>query len=263
MNKSNDKNLIKGSFKFFIIYIFFSNYFASDCLASEYPNRILFVGNSYLYYNDSIHNHVERLLIEHYRDDDIVTKSATIGGSKLHNHNIDHFLNPENLQLDKQIDLLIMQGGSTEVTTPESRAQFSATAVKFSNKAHRLGIKTALYMTHAYLENDKRYEPNLIEKIKKAYYEAGMRSDSLVIPVGLAYEIAYQENPKIKLHHPDGTHPGLLGTYLGACTVFAIITNASPEGLSYNYLNRISDEDRLFLQRIAWKAYLQNKNLSK
>ena len=251
-------NNIKGSFKLFIIFIFFSN-----SLASEYPNRILFVGNSYLYYNDSIHNHVERLLIEHYRDDDIVTKSETIGGSKLHNHNIDHLLNHENLQLDKQVDLLIMQGGSTEVTTPELRAQFSETAVKFSNKAHRLGIKTALYMTHAYLENDKRYEPNLIEKIKKAYYEAGMRSDSLVIPVGLAYEIAYQENPKIKLHHPDGTHPGLLGTYLGACTVFAIITNSSPEGLSYNYLNKISDEDRLFLQKIAQKAYLKNKYLLK
>ena len=247
---------IKSSIKLFIILVFFSNY-----LVSENLNRILFVGNSYLYYNDSIHNHTERLLIEYYKDNGIVTKSATIGGSKLHNHNIDHLLNPENLQSDKQVDLLIMQGGSTEVKTPESRTKFSETAVKFSNKAHRLGIKTALYMTHAYLENDKRYEPDLIEKIKKTYYEAGMRSDSLVIPVGLAYEIAYEENSKIKLHHPDGTHPGLLGTYLGACTVFAIITNSSPEGLLYNYFNRISDEDRNFLQKIAWKAYLKNKNL--
>ena len=245
---------IKDSFKFFIIFIFFSN-----SIASEYPNRILFVGNSYLYYNDSIHNHVKRLLVEHYKKDDIVTKSATIGGSRLHNHNIEHLLNHENLQLDKQIDLLIMQGGSAEVTTPESRAKFSETTVKFSSKAHKLGIKTALYMTHAYLENDKRYEPNLIKKIEKTYYEAGKKSDSLVIPVGLAYEMAYQENPKIKLHHPDGTHPGLLGTYLGACTVFATITNSSPEGLSYNYLGRISDDDRVFLQKIAWKAYLENK----
>ena len=152
-----------------------------------------------------------------------------------------------------------MQGGSAEVTTPESRKKFSETAVKFSSKAHKLGIKTALYMTHAYLENDKRYEPNLIKKIEKTYYEAGIKSNSLVIPVGLAYEMAYQENPKIKLHHPDGTHPGLLGTYLGACTVFATITNSSPEGLSYNYLGRVSDDDRVFLQKIAWKAYLENK----
>ena len=248
------KNIINASFKLFFIFLFFSN-----TLGAEYPKRILFVGNSYLYYNDSVHNHVERLLIEHYNDNEIITKSATIGGSKLHNHNIDHLLNHENLQLDKSIDLLIMQGGSIEVTTPERRENFSETAVRFSNKAHRLGIKTALYMTHAYLEKDKRYEPNLIKKIKKTYYEAGKRSDSLVIPVGLAYEIAYQENPQIRLHHQDGTHPGLLGTYLGACTVFTIVTNSSPEGLSYNYLNKISDQDRLFLQKIAWKAYLKNK----
>jgi hypothetical protein len=28
------------------------------------PQRVLFVGNSYLYYNDSLHNHVERMAIE-------------------------------------------------------------------------------------------------------------------------------------------------------------------------------------------------------
>ena len=53
----------------------------SGLLIAEYPKRILFVGNSYLYYNDSVHNHVERMLIEHYEDEDIITKSATIGGS--------------------------------------------------------------------------------------------------------------------------------------------------------------------------------------
>jgi CII-binding regulator of phage lambda lysogenization HflD len=54
---------IKDSFKFFIIFIFISN-----TIASEYPNRILFVGNSYLYYNDSIHNHVKRLLMAGLRE---------------------------------------------------------------------------------------------------------------------------------------------------------------------------------------------------
>tara|TARA_Y100001970_G_scaffold267105_1_gene356607 strand:- start:1905 stop:2660 length:756 start_codon:yes stop_codon:yes gene_type:complete len=241
--------------KLFLIIIF------SYHLSSEHPDRILFVGNSYLYYNDSVHNHVEKLLIEHYSDKDIVTKSATIGGSKLHNHNLDHLLNYKNLQLDKPLNLLILQGGSTEVKSEKSRKKFLETTVRFSNKAKRLGIKTALYMTHAYLDIDKRYEPYLIEKIKKTYYDAGKASDSLVIPVGLAYEIAYKENTKIRLHHPDGTHPGLLGTYLAACTVFSVITNSSPEGLSYNYLKRISDEDRLFLQKIAWRAYLMNKEL--
>ena len=239
--------------KIFLIILF------SNILLGEYPKRILFVGNSYLYYNDSIHNHVERMLIEHYEDEDIITKSATSGGSRLHNHNIEHLLNYNNLQLDRQIDLLIMQGGSKEVTTLELRSKFSKTAVNFSKKAQRMGIKTALYMTHAYLDNDPRYEPNLINKIELAYYDAGEKSNSSVIPVGLAYEMAYEERPNIKLHHPDGTHPSLLGTYLGSCVVFASITGSSPEGLKYNYLDQISDEDLQFLKKIAWKAHLMHK----
>ena len=89
-------------------------------VADTHPKRILFIGNSYLYYNDSIHNHVKRMLVEHYNDNEITTKSATIGGSRLHNHNVDHLLNHKNLQLDQQIDLLIMQGGSGEVMTSKS-----------------------------------------------------------------------------------------------------------------------------------------------
>ena len=249
---------LRAPIKFIFILIFFSNVAIADDI-----KKILFVGNSYLYYNDSVHNYTERLLIEYYEDEEIVTKSATIGGSKLRNHNIDHLLNYKNLQLDEQIDLLIMQGGSYEVISQKSREKFAKTASEYSAKAQKLGIRTALYMTHAYLKNYRRYEPNLIEKIKKTYYEAGKKSDSLVIPVGLAYEIAYQKNPEIKLHHPDGTHPGLLGTYLAACTVFAVITNKSPEGLIFNYLDRISDQDRIFLQRIAWEAYLENSQYFK
>ena len=73
--------------------------------------------------------------------------------------------------------------------------------------------------------------------------------------MGLAYEIAYKERPNIKLHHVDGTHPSQLGTYLGAATVFASVTGKSPEGLEFDYYGAINDEDRVFLQKIAWKAY--------
>ena len=32
------------------------------------PSRILFVGNSYLYYNDSLHNHVKRMAAEKFAE---------------------------------------------------------------------------------------------------------------------------------------------------------------------------------------------------
>ena len=69
---------LRAPIKFILILIFFSNVAIADDI-----KKILFVGNSYLYYNDSVHNYTERLLIEYYEDEEIVTKSATIGGSKL------------------------------------------------------------------------------------------------------------------------------------------------------------------------------------
>jgi len=60
------------------------------------PKSILFVGNSYLYYNDSLHNHFKRIVEEknpNY-DGSSNVKSSTIGGSRLkHIFVIDLFLN--------------------------------------------------------------------------------------------------------------------------------------------------------------------------
>ena len=35
-------------------------------LKNKTPERVLYIGNSYLYYNDSLHNHVRRMLDEIY-----------------------------------------------------------------------------------------------------------------------------------------------------------------------------------------------------
>ena len=74
----------------------------------------------------------------------------------------------------------------------------------------------------------------------------------LVIPVGIAFENAYIEKPKIKLHkHYDGNHPSLLGTYLAAAVVFSSVTQKSPKNIKYNYYDAIGDLDIQFLQKIA------------
>ena len=229
------------------------------CLFTNASEKIIFVGNSYLYYNDSVHNHVEDLLREHFQDESIDTKLTAIGGSKLQHHNIDQILNHKNFNLDKPADKIIFQGGSSEVITAKSRENFRLTAKNYSEKAQAMGIDTYLYMTHAYRDSDIRYEENLIEKIKLAYYEAGEISNSTVIPVGIAFEIAYRKNPNIKLHLPDGTHPTMLGTYLASATVFTTLTEESPEGLMYDYMGRVSAKDRIFLQKVAWEAHLQNE----
>ena len=109
-------------------------------------------------------------------------------------------------------------------------------------------------MTHAYVKPHKDFEDNQIRVIEDIYTKVGKENNVLVIPVGLAFDIAYQEFPDIKLHQDDGTHPNLKGTYLAACTVFASIYGKSPIGLKYDYYGAIDEEDKILLQEIADKA---------
>ena len=90
---------------------------SASCLFANASEKILFVGNSYLYYNDSVHNHVENLLREHYENESVVTKLTAIGGSKLQHHSIDQILNYKNFNLDKPVGKIIFQGGSSLVIT--------------------------------------------------------------------------------------------------------------------------------------------------
>lgn len=246
--------------KHFFIYFLFSTFivYASDShpysLKNKSPERVLYIGNSYLYYNDSLHNHVRRMLEEIYPNeiDTSNYKSVTISGSRSWHHNIGHPLNHKNIGADKPFQLVIFQGGSGETNTKSERKIFLNEVEKVVNKIHQSGAEAALYMIHAYVDPHEKANPQMIEDIKKMYIDAGKKNNALVIPVGIAFENAYKMKPNIKLHKSfDGSHPSMLGTYLASCVVFASITQKSPKGIKYNYFNEVSDADKIFLQNIA------------
>ena len=72
-----------------LIVIISNNIIALDIdvkeLKNKSPERVLYIGNSYLYYNDSLHNHVRRMLEEEYSKEIDRTnyKMVTISGSRL------------------------------------------------------------------------------------------------------------------------------------------------------------------------------------
>ena len=181
-----------------------------------------------------------------------VYKSATIGGSKLSHHNLDHLLDSKNIGVENNFELVILQGGSSESLSETSRRAFYSQVKEKVKKIRAKGGEAALYMTHAYVKPHKAYDPKMINHIRDTYLKAGNDNSVLVIPVGLAFARAYEQQPGLKLHKAfDGTHPSLLGTYLASCVVFASIFNTSPVGLDYDYFDVISDQDKMFLQRIA------------
>ena len=241
-----------------LILLYSNSIFALDVeitsLDNKTPERVLYIGNSYLYYNDSLHNHVRRMLDEVYESEIDTTnyKSVTISGSRSWHHDIDHSLNYKNLGVKKPFQLVIFQGGSGETNTVNERNIFSDEVSKIVKKIQYAGAEAALYMIHAYVEPHEDTDPRMIEDIKQMYIDAGNKNDALVIPVGIAFENAYKAQPNIKLHkHYDGTHPNILGTYLASCVVFSSITHLSPLNIQYSYFGEISDVDKKFLQKIA------------
>ena len=226
-------------------------------LGLDMPKQVLFVGNSYLYYGDSMHNHVVRLAKDADKENakEYKYKSATISGSYLWHHNIESHLKPNALGLKKPFDVVILQGHSTAQTTPEKHQNFASKAKEFNEAITKTGAKTALLMTWAYTDKHKKYNPDMLEMNRTGYLDAGNQIDALVIPVGLAFDAAYKKKPGIVLQkHYDGSHPDLIGTYLAACVVYASIYEKSPVGNSYNYFGAIEPEMATFLQTVAWET---------
>lgn len=220
------------------------------------PTHVLFVGNSYLYYNDSLHNTAVRLARAADKENakSYKYKSATISGAYLGDHSIESYLQPGAFRYKKPFDVVILQGHSTAQTTPEKHENFVKKVKEFDQLIKASGAKTALFMTMAYTEKHKKYNPDMVEMNRKGYLDAGNQVGALVIPVGLAFDAAYKKKPGIKLHKDyDGSHPDKLGTYLASCVVYASLYGTSPVGNTYLMrAPEIDAETANFLQTVAW-----------
>ncbi len=219
--------------------------------------RVLFVGNSYFYYNDSLHNHVARMLAiaEPLREKRIDFKSATIGGASLAQHNVDYLTQVGRLGVKQPFELVILQGGSGEPLSERRRAAFQRAVLEANQVVTSRGAKLALYMTPAYVAPHAHARPENMRLTEDAYVAVGNEVQALVIPVGLAFEEAYRRRPGLQLHNKiDGSHPSMAGTYLAACTVLASVYGISPVGNSYDYYGAIDRETAAFLQQVAYET---------
>lgn len=217
------------------------------------PVRVLIVGNSYQYYNDSLHNHLRRIVEagDAALGKRLQYKSATIGGASLDHHNIDWLTTPGRIGVREPFELVVLQGGSNEPLSPARRARFRETAIEFNRVIQSRGAKVALYMTHAYVKPHAEVRPDNFRLTEDAYVSIGNEIGALVIPVGVAFEESYRRHPEIHLHNADGTHPNLAGTYLAACTAYATLYGRSPVGNTYDYNGAIDPKTRAALQQVA------------
>jgi hypothetical protein len=226
-------------------------------IAGNNPSRVLFVGNSYFYYNDSLHNALRGLIgaAEPGAERRLQFKSATIGGAQLAHHNIDWLTEPGRIGVKDPFEWVVLAGNSADALSDAGRAEFRDSAAKAARTITARGGKVAIYMVHAYVPPHRQAKADNIRSIERYYTEVANELGALVIPVGLAFERAYAAAPELKLHQSyDGSHPNPAGTYLAACTTLAALYAKSPVGNSFDMYGKIDAALRAQLQAVAQEA---------
>jgi hypothetical protein len=228
-----------------------------------HPKTIMYVGNSFFYYNNSMHNQVTRIATAAdplnraaYR-----STSITMSGSGLNWHDIDSYFKPGGVasysfvgdneirfnQFDKPFELVIMIDCSQCPVHPQLGPMFHEYAKKHSDTVRKHKAQPIFFMTWAY--EDK---PEMTAQLAEQYTIAGNANGALVIPGGLAFAKAIAKQPDIKLYVADKRHPSARGTYLAAATIYAALYRKSPAGAPHPAT--VDAATARFLQEIAWET---------
>jgi hypothetical protein len=195
------------------------------------PRRVLFIGNSYTYFN----NLPEMLrAMAASRGNTLDVAMATTGGWKLSDHWTNQDSDAHRLLRDGKWDAVVLQEqsvlGSSKVVNNVQRVgsddQFQRYAKLWQEEIHRAGAMPVFYVTWA-----RKGAPEDQTVLDRAYTRAARDASGMAVLVGRAWKGAREHHANIELFIADGSHPSPAGTYLAACTFFAALFDTSPVGL--------------------------------
>ena len=230
-------------------------------IGSEPVRSTMWVGNSFFYYNNSMHDHVRNIVRAADPQARPRAVSVTISASRLVWHDMESYFRPNAIgsyalagdneiapaSSGRQYDTVIMMDCSQCPIHSQLRSLFHEYAKKHSDTIRKHGARPVLFMSWA--NKDK---PEMTAQLAEQYTIAGNNNDALVIPAGLAFAKAIAKRPDLEFYQPDKRHPSLIGTYLAANTVYAALYRKSPVG--NKYLAGIDPATAQFLQTVAWET---------
>lgn len=237
--------------------------------------KILFVGNSFSFYNNGIHNHLGSLIRANgdWQSGENRLRLQTLSGGHIHEH-------LEGLQATLSNDTrpwqaVVLQGHSNEPLLTSKKARFEHSLASAIGIVREHDLSPVLFMTWGYKGDEK-----MASELAQAYIEQGAKHKVKVVPVGLAFTKAEQTLPTIDLfvkdvlgiqQTPEGKeitfrtdikHPSEAGTYLAACVFYASLYKRSPVGNSFTA--GLDKNTAKALQALSWQVVenFQNSKLT-
>ena len=225
-------------------------------LDMDSPLRVLFIGNSFTFFND------------------LPGMFADLAGSGGHQVDVamsayggwtceDHAESTQTLDMIAQgkWDYVVLQEQSRLPALVDQRSEKMYPAVRFlDEKIQENGANTVLFMTWAAKNGipDIGY-PDFVmlqDEIQTGYLEIANELDVMVSPVGAAWRDVLSRGSQLNLWQADGIHPAPEGTYLAALVFYAAFFQESPEGLPYHA--GLSEDAAHFIQVVVAETVLSD-----
>lgn len=216
--------------------------------------RVLFIGNSFTYYND-----MEQIFaaLAKAAGFDVQAERITIGG-----HNLSQFAQPSDeggkqveaaLAASGDYDIIVLQEQSTRPLTNPSLFEDGVTRMCSRIRETQKDCRIFLYATWGYpaeAEKRKQTVPEMEAQLRAAYLNAAGKAGTQVSPVGEAFSKVYTEHGSIGLYAEDQRHPSYEGSYLAACVHAAKLLGIDPRGSAFT--GGLSPETAQILQDAAY-----------
>ena len=215
--------------------------------------RVLFVGNSQIFYNDlprTIEALSESAPAEWPR---IQAVRALAGGASLAKH-WNQIGTTRTKIAEEKWDFVVLQ--DIYNVKPES---FNEHARLFHELIREHGAQTILFST----ANVSSNYPQGFHELHDMNVALGKELKVRVAAAGKAWLTYWGENPspaqRLALYAPDKAHPGKKGSYIYACILYAVLTGHSPIGLTHHIPDQPEDtvtaaEAKAF-QEAAWHVH--------
>jgi len=219
---------------------------------SRKPLRVLFIGNSYTFFNGGLGTLVQSLAAAAKGGRPLEFVEVTKGGQTLEGH-----------WNEGKALAQIRKGGWDYVVLQEhslrpllDRDKMYTYAKKFDAEIRKVGAKTVFFETWA-----RKNRPEMQSGLDLAYSGIAKEVTATLAPAGLAWQAALKDRPGFALHIGDLSHPTPAGSYLNACVIYETLFGRSPEGLPRTIRNAagkvlvdLTDGDAKLLQHAAYET---------
>lgn len=250
-------------------YLFLPMLLALTALNAQDTTRILFIGNSFTYYNN-MPDIVKGFASATQRQ--VITGMHAPGGvsvGDIAQGNMAHMNNPALFSLirSRAWDVAVIQDNQGRFV--RDSAQFPTTSLVMqghlnimdSIKANNSCAKIVLFGGWAWKNGMPPYGNTGIESIRRILVNYRVLNDTMketIAPIGEAWIKAVNYFPAVNLWDPDEAHPSYAGSYLTAAAIFSTIFGVPTGTTTYN--GQLSGTDASALRAYSDTAVIGQTN---